>query len=413
MTRTAYAMAALSEIGIALGHSVDISRPAGDAVTRYGMGPSFVRAPVAARRGRLRGRLRAGRVADALRPRADSSRPPRGARGGPPRPRVSGPRRRRPPRGARDGARLAPVGIRGVRLVRAAAGRLRRRRVRVRGARRPDGRAAARPPRGRRPERSRRSRFSRSPSSSSSCRSSSSSSSSRRRATAARVRALAFLGGASPFAALWLAFEIVRFGRPFASYVGEPFSHPARWPLAPHGGPEQGALPLLPARAPRRLGPRPARAGTAGSRARPRRLRCVPPADDGRVVVVGRHVGLGAATSRAARSAPRGCGRRRAAGGPRRPSRSSSGLGVAVNALGVLQPDGAYDLVLHGPSPEGAHRGRDARLRVRIRPVSATAGDAPRLGQWFDVANHAALSPLKVSAWLLARGSRGATFSPR
>ncbi|MGA7992635.1 MAG: hypothetical protein WCC53_14445, partial [Thermoanaerobaculia bacterium] len=48
MTRTAYAMAALAEIGIARGHPVDIPRPAGDAVTRYGMGPSFVRAPVAA-----------------------------------------------------------------------------------------------------------------------------------------------------------------------------------------------------------------------------------------------------------------------------------------------------------------------------------------------------------------------------
>jgi hypothetical protein len=48
MTRTAYAMAALFEIGIAKGHPVDVLRPAGDAVTRYGMGPSFVRAPAAA-----------------------------------------------------------------------------------------------------------------------------------------------------------------------------------------------------------------------------------------------------------------------------------------------------------------------------------------------------------------------------
>src|SRR5664279_5796483 len=48
MTRTAYAMAALGEIGIALGHPVDILRPAGDAVTRYGMGPSLARVPVAA-----------------------------------------------------------------------------------------------------------------------------------------------------------------------------------------------------------------------------------------------------------------------------------------------------------------------------------------------------------------------------
>ncbi len=48
MTRTAYAMSALGEIGIARGHPVDIARPAGDAVTRYGMGPSLVRVPLTA-----------------------------------------------------------------------------------------------------------------------------------------------------------------------------------------------------------------------------------------------------------------------------------------------------------------------------------------------------------------------------
>jgi hypothetical protein len=39
-------------------------------------------------------------------------------------------------------------------------------------------------------------------------------------------RALAAAAGAAPFAALWLAFEIARFGRPFASYQGEHFNHP-------------------------------------------------------------------------------------------------------------------------------------------------------------------------------------------
>lgn len=48
MTRTAYAMAALGEIGVARGHLVGALRPAGDAVTRYGMGPSLVRVPAAA-----------------------------------------------------------------------------------------------------------------------------------------------------------------------------------------------------------------------------------------------------------------------------------------------------------------------------------------------------------------------------
>ena len=40
------------------------------------------------------------------------------------------------------------------------------------------------------------------------------------------ARSGAALGGWLPFAALWLVFEIVRFGRPFASYIGERFSHP-------------------------------------------------------------------------------------------------------------------------------------------------------------------------------------------
>ena len=48
MTRTAYAMSALGEIGIARGHAVDVARAAGDAVTRYGMGPSLARVPVTA-----------------------------------------------------------------------------------------------------------------------------------------------------------------------------------------------------------------------------------------------------------------------------------------------------------------------------------------------------------------------------
>jgi hypothetical protein len=43
MTRTAFSMAELGELGIARGHRVDIPRPAGDAVTRYGMGPSLLR----------------------------------------------------------------------------------------------------------------------------------------------------------------------------------------------------------------------------------------------------------------------------------------------------------------------------------------------------------------------------------
>ncbi len=43
MTRTAYSIFALGELGMARGHPVNILRPAGDAVTRYGIGPTLVR----------------------------------------------------------------------------------------------------------------------------------------------------------------------------------------------------------------------------------------------------------------------------------------------------------------------------------------------------------------------------------
>jgi len=42
MTRTAYSMVSLGELGMARGHAVNRPRPEGDAVTRYGIGPSIV-----------------------------------------------------------------------------------------------------------------------------------------------------------------------------------------------------------------------------------------------------------------------------------------------------------------------------------------------------------------------------------
>ncbi len=46
MTRTAFSMAELGEVGMAQGHKVNIVRPEGDAVSRYGMGPSLAQVPV-------------------------------------------------------------------------------------------------------------------------------------------------------------------------------------------------------------------------------------------------------------------------------------------------------------------------------------------------------------------------------
>lgn len=46
MTRTAFSMSELGEVGMAQGHKVNIVRPEGDAVSRYGMGPSLAQVPV-------------------------------------------------------------------------------------------------------------------------------------------------------------------------------------------------------------------------------------------------------------------------------------------------------------------------------------------------------------------------------
>lgn len=62
-----------------------------------------------------------------------------------------------------------------------------------------------------------------------------------------RGRVAAALAGILPPGALWLALEIVRFGRPFASYAGEHFSHPVLdglWRLTV--GPNKGLFVYFP-----------------------------------------------------------------------------------------------------------------------------------------------------------------------
>ena len=222
MTRTAYAMSALGEIGIARGHPVDIARPAGDAVTRYGIGPSLVRVPLTALAGPFENVFglgssqtlfvleqillillaagAAGLLARAVGAGAQERAAP-----------ASPPQSRRP-----CGPTRGPTGPSRFRR-RASAARSRARRSRA-------ARRAARPPLRHSPEPSPASRFSPSRSSSFFCPSVLA-----RRPLAPgwrrAARALAFPACAAPLAALWLAFEIVRFGRPFASYSGEPFSH--------------------------------------------------------------------------------------------------------------------------------------------------------------------------------------------
>ena len=246
MTRTGYAMAALGEIGVARGHLVDVVRPAGDAVTRYGMGPSLVRAPVAAVGGAfenafgpgasqslfvleqillvLLAALAAGLLVRAC--GADARAVRRAALAAA----LASPLWAYASSDWSEPLQAACVG--GAFACAALAGEA--------GARRPALLAAgagalagfallsksifvvllpllflvvlleAAP-------------------------------------VARRARALAFLGGAAPLAALWLALEIARFGAPFASYGGERFSHPpldGLWRLTV--GPNKGLFVYFP-----------------------------------------------------------------------------------------------------------------------------------------------------------------------
>ncbi|MGZ5425907.1 MAG: hypothetical protein ACXWE1_01755 [Thermoanaerobaculia bacterium] len=405
MTRTAYAMSALGEIGIARGHTINIARPAGDTVTRFGMGPSLVRVPATGLAGPfenafgpgssqtlfvleqillvLLAAAAAGALARAV--GADAAGTRRACLAAA----IASPLWAYAGSDWSEPLQAACVG--GAFACAALAGRpdARREGPLAAGA----GALAAfallsksvfvvlpplvlavvvlEAPRGRRV-----------------------------------ARALAFLAGAAPFAALWLAFEIVRFGRPFASYAGEPFSHApldGLWRLMV--GPNKGLFLYFPlallgvwglvrlARARRVLG-----LALAGFAAFLLLTTAAWWSWDGAAgwgprLLVPLVPLLAAAAAVAA---------------PARPPAAFTvlfGLGVAVNALGVLQPDGPttwYYMVLP-PKPL-----TEAETRAYAPyAVLRAAGETPRLGQWFDVANHAELSPIKVTAWLLARRLAG------
>jgi hypothetical protein len=404
MTRTAYAMAALGEIGIAKGHPVDIVQPAGDAVTRYGMGPSLVRLPIAALGGPfenvfglgasqtlfvleqillvLLAALSAGLLARACGGDARAvRRATLGAALASPLWAYASSDWSEPLQAACVGGAFACAALAGAPVARRPA-------LLAAGAGALAGLAllsksvfvvllplvlalvifeAAR--------------------------------------DARRTRALAVLAGAAPFVALWLAFEITRFGRPFASYVGEPFSHPpldGLWRLTV--GPNKGLLLYFPL----------AFLGVWGL---------------ARLVQARRALGLALAGFAAfvllttsawwSWDGAAGWGPRllvplvpllaaAAAVAPTaRPVVFTTlfALGVAVNALGVLQPDGPttwYYMVLPPRPLTEAETRAYAPYAVLRAP-----GETPRLGQWFDVANHAELSPIKVTAWLLGRRLAG------
>ena len=75
--------------------------------------------------------------------------------------------------------------------------------------------------------------------------------------------------------------------------------------------------------------------------------------------------------------------------------------GAAVNAVGALQPDGPttwYYMVLERRVLSEAES-KDYAAYSYIRAADGRV----HLGPWFDVSNHAGLSQIRVSAWLLGR----------
>jgi hypothetical protein len=412
MTRTAYGMSALGEIGIARGHPVDIARPAGDAVTRYGMGPSLVRVPVTALAGPfenafglgssqtlfvleqillvLLAAAAAGALARAFGAEAAGTRrailaaaiaSPLWAYAGSD---WSEPLQAACVGGAFACAALATqegVSPRSASTLAAFAGvgagfALLSKSILIVlfpcvfavlwfGS-----------------ERSARAR-----------------------------RALAACAGWLALAALWLVFEVVRFGRPFASYSGERFSHPVLdgiWRLTV--GPNKGLFLYFPlallavpgvvrlARARRAL----AFAlsgfslfllvttaawwswdGTSGWG--PRLL----------VPLVPLLAGLAIIGSQAM---------------PPLVFRALFGIGVLVNAVGALQPDGAlawYYAILKPRPLSQAERSDFPPFAYEVDP--ATSGTA--LVPIHDAAMHAGLSPLKVNTWLLVTRFGGGDVS--
>jgi hypothetical protein len=220
-------------------------------------------------------------------------------------------------------------------------------------------------------------------------------------------RAAAALLGWLPPAALWLAFEIVRFGRPFAAYAGERFSHPVAdglWRLTV--GPNKGLLLYFPLAVLSVVGVvrlwRSHRAAAAASAGFAGALLVATAgwwAWDG-TFGWGPRLLLAAVPVLAALSA---------LGAARLPDavfRVLFGLGVAVNAIGVLQSDTdtmAYLGILPRRVVPAAEAGRYPAFAYDADPATGEA----RLDNQFWVAEVPALSPLRVAPWLLFQRLRG------
>ncbi len=226
-------------------------------------------------------------------------------------------------------------------------------------------------------------------------------------------RAIAAFVGWLPLAALWLAFEIIRFGRPFGGYAGERFSHPALdglWRLTV--GPNKGLLFYFPLVV----------LSVAGLVALSKKN---PAAAATSAVFTG--VLLVATAAWWAWDGTFGWGPRlllpaipllaalAALGAERfRPSvfRALFALGVAVNAVGVLQPDDdvmAYLGILPRRELSSAEAARFPKFTYDADPATGGA----LLDDPFWVAGVPALSPLRVAPWLLLQRLRGGDVAAR
>jgi hypothetical protein len=213
-------------------------------------------------------------------------------------------------------------------------------------------------------------------------------------------RALACVAGWAPLAGLWLAFEIARFGRPFASYAGEHFNHPpldGLWRLTV--GPNKGLLlyfplALLAVPAWKRLFPRDRAEGAATLGFTAFLLLATAAwwswdgaAGWGPRLLVPLVPLLAALAGFASVSLPAAV------------FRAAFGLGMAVNAIGVLQPDAVttwYYFILPKRPLAEAEVARWPSFAYQRAPN----GQAELLSL-HEVQNHADLSPIRVSAWLL------------
>jgi hypothetical protein len=226
-------------------------------------------------------------------------------------------------------------------------------------------------------------------------------------------RAAGTLLGWLPFASLWLVFEIVRFDRPFAGYAGERFSHfvlDGLWRLTV--GPNKGLLLYFPLTA----------LSVAGLLTLRKRIPVAALASAAFFAVL-----LAATAAWWAWDGTFGWGPRLllpvipvlaalAALGAEgfRPAvfRVLFGLGVAVNSLGVLQPDTdvmAYLGILPPRAITASEMARYPRFAYDRDPVTGGA----LLDDQFWVATVPALSPLRVAPWLLLQRLRGGDVAAR